>query len=240
MSEQSVYRARVRLPDSRARRAARALGVEWVALAIGDAGPGAGLQTFGTFSFTAYATGGVSIPGMTGASSVTMGPWSDGAGTIYHFQWNAATSKMQVLTMNGEEIDNAFDLSAIADHPYSAVLVSDLAPRAIQRLAGNGRILAVEFDLTAAIDADNADFWTLTAYLRHVDPERQETIGVPLGSYSNEERDIAAYDDVTLYDDEIGVTYEDSDRVSVVAVATGNPPPLRGLSVWAKVQREVF
>jgi hypothetical protein len=242
MTEPTVYRPRVQLGDHRGRRRDRSLGIDWIDLPLGSVTRGEAANMVGTFSFSSYTTGGVDIPGLAGADLVTMGPWSDGAGTIYHFQWNPATSKMKVLTMNGEEIDAAFDLSAIVDQPYSASFTSDvtLAPRAVRRLSGTGRILTVEFEITTAVVASTSNYWTLTAYLRRVDAPSPQTVGAPLGAYATQKRNVAAYTDVTLYDDEMGTTFHDSDRLSVVASAFGKPAPLQGLAAWAKIQREVF
>lgn len=232
---------RARISDDRLERAIRRTAVTWEPIPFGTVTNGQRAVLDGTYSFGVYATGGVVIPGTSTATALAMQPWTDGAGTVYLFQFDAGTHKMLVTDWTGNEIANGVNLAAVTNQPFRATLSATLVPSSQTRLAGAGRVLAVEFELGSAWTADNANYWTITAYLRSVNDIRPETVGKTLGAYSTQKRSIAALTAVELFSNGpgTGAAFADSDRVTISAVATGSPLPFYGASAWAKVSRSV-
>jgi hypothetical protein len=233
---------RARLTDNRLERAIRRTAVTWEPIPFGTVTNGQRAVVDGTYSFGVYATGGVVIPGTSTATALAMQPWTDGAGTVYLFQFDAATHKMLVTDWTGNEIGNGVNLAAVTNHPFRATLSATLVPSSQTRLAGAGRVLAVEFELGAAWTADSANYWTITAYLRSVNDIRPESVGKTLGAaVSTRERSLAALTAVELYSNGQGpgAAFADSDRIIISAAAQGSPLPFYGASAWAKVSRSV-
>lgn len=235
------YSARARHEDNRTRRQVQRLGVEWIALPGVGIANGVAPSIDGTFTFGTYTTGGVAIPGTGAAPIVTMPPWTDGAGTMYFFKWDVAVHEMIVTDAFGTEIANGVDLSAITSHPYRAVLSTPAAtPGATSRLAGAGRITAIEFDLTSAWTASATNYWIVTARLRRMDQPNRDVLGIILGTKDLRNLSIPARTDVTLYSNDHGQEFHDSDRLVVsAAVGAGNPLPLTGFNAWARVERSI-
>ena len=242
MIQPAALPARVRLNDERLKRSVRALATEWVSVPIGTVANGAGGVVAGTFAFGTYATGGVSITGLGSATFVGMEPWTDGIGAVFLFKWNATTHKMQVMDWAGTEIGNGYDMSAIADHPYTAIVTpssSSAEATAQVRLAGGGRILAVEIEVDAAFTGDSTNYWVVTAYLRRADALSAQSVGEAIGSISTAALSLVAQEPVALYSSDRGVVFHESDRLVVSAVAHGSPLPLAGAAAWANISRSV-
>ena len=122
----TTYSARTRLQAERLARSIDALGESWLAFDIGDIALGQAAASDGTFTFPAYyITGGVVIPGLDAAPVVSMSPWTDGAGAVYLFKWDASVHRMVVTDWTGMELAKTTDLSDIVAHPYRAVLSAE-------------------------------------------------------------------------------------------------------------------
>lgn len=232
-----ALRGRSRLNDDVLARRVRHLAADWIALPLGEVTDGRRAESFGTASFGPYTTGGVAIPDMTGAADVSMVPWTDGAGAVYLFKWDAANSRMIVTDWTGTEIADTTDLSAIADHPFHAVLSGVVTPRYEVRLRGAGRILDFEIEVHEDFTASDTNYWTLTGYLRRMNQIRPQDVGETLGTVSTQRLTLVAQKPEALYLGLRGTAYADSDRVSIVATPTGNPGALVGAIGWVHVAR---
>lgn len=242
MTDQLAYRGRARVADEQGMLALRRLAKGWIRLPLGSLTYGAPVTAVGTKTFVSYSTGGVTIAGTTSAALVAMQPWSDGAGTIYYFQWNPSTSKLLVIDSTGNEVADLTDLSAIIDQPYVATLDVLTDVRSELRLSGAGKILALEVEHGSAddLDASGTDYWTFTGYIRRANAVVAQTIGETLGSFTSETRDFPAQAPMPLAIPFDPVAFGESDRIALVATPTGTPPFLLDVNLWVQIARTVL